>query len=597
MHAEIERVTQAIIERSRKTRQEYLDLLAQTQDLSPAASCLSCSNMAHVVAASPEGDKQRIAKRRGANIGIVTAYNDMLSAHQPLVTYPDHIKAVARKHGATAQVAGGVPAMCDGVTQGQPGMELSLFSRDVIAMATAVSLSHNVFDAVACLGVCDKIVPGMLMGALQFGHLPAVFIPAGPMPSGISNAEKAKIRQQFAAGEIDEEALFAAESASYHSPGTCTFYGTANTNQMMMEMLGAQLPSASFVNTGTPLRGVLTRVSIEKLLQAIANKVPLSEVVTEKSLVNAVVGLLATGGSTNHTLHLIAIARAAGIDLRWQDMADLSKHVPLLARVYPNGVADVNHFRDAGGLAFIVAELRSGGLLNEDVTTIMGEGLDAYSCEVDDDGEDVSWSTPVTGSRNTEVLRPVAEPFSAEGGLRVLTGNIGTGIVKTSAVDADKQSVTAPCRVFTSQQAVQHAFQQGELDCDVVIVVIGQGPAANGMPELHKLTPPLSVLQQKGFRVALVTDGRMSGASGKVLAGIHVTPEATRGGLIGHLRDGDVVTVDAQGDLLSVAVDEEELRKREPLPLDSEPPTLGRNIFASARAAVADADAGAGFIV
>ncbi|MBT8422691.1 MAG: phosphogluconate dehydratase, partial [Gammaproteobacteria bacterium] len=490
-----------------------------------------------------------------------------------------------------------VPAMCDGVTQGQPGMELSLFSRDVIAMATAVSLTHNVFDAVACLGVCDKIVPGMLIGALQFGHLPAVFIPAGPMPSGISNEEKAKVRQQFAAGEIDKDTLFAAESASYHSPGTCTFYGTANTNQMMMEMLGAQLPSASFVNTGTSLRGELTRVSVEQLLNAVDKKVPLSQVVTEKSLVNAVAGLLATGGSTNHTLHLIAIARAAGIDLRWQDMADMSRHVPLLARVYPNGIADVNHFRDAGGLAYIVSELRRGGLLNEDVTNLMGDGLDAYACEITEEGGALSWSAPIAESRNTDVLRPVAEPFSAEGGLRVLTGNIGTGIVKTSAIDDDKHSVTAPCRVFNSQQAVQQAFQDGELNCDVVVVVIGQGPAANGMPELHKLTPPLSLLQKKGFNVALVTDGRMSGASGKVLAGIHVTPEAAKGGLIGRLRDGDVVTVDANSDQLSVDVSDAELQAREPAPLASEPPTLGRNLFASARAAVADADAGAGFIV
>jgi len=365
---------------------------------------------------------------------------------------------------------------------------------------------------------------------------------------------------------------------------------------MMMELLGAQLPSASFVNTGTPLRGELTRLSIERLLQAVDNGVPLSHVVTEQSLVNAVVGLLATGGSTNHTLHLIAIARAAGIDLRWHDMAELSRHVPLLARVYPNGVADVNHMRDAGGIAFIVSELRSGGLLNEDVINIMGDGLDAYACEAQADGDSIAWSAPDAESRNTDVLRPVTEPFSEEGGLRVLSGNLGIGIVKTSAVDSDKQSVTAPCRVFSTQQAVQKAFQEGELDCDVVVVVIGQGPAANGMPELHKLTPPLSVLQQKGFKVALVTDGRMSGASGKVLAGIHVTPEAVRGGLIGRLRDGDVVTVDAHKDLLSVDVDVAELQSREPLPIEGEPLTLGRNLFASARAAVADADAGAGFI-
>lgn len=595
MHPEVQRVTETIISRSRESRQRYLDLLAQTQALSPAIGCLSCSNKAHAVAASPADEKPKIAHGRAPNIGIVTAYNDMLSAHQPLGTYPDVIKSVAREYGATAQVAGGVPAMCDGVTQGQPGMELSLFSRDVIAMATAVSLTHNVFNAVACLGVCDKIVPGMLMGALQFGHLPVVFIPAGPMPSGISNAEKARVRQLFAAGKIDEEELFKAESASYHSPGTCTFYGTANTNQMMMELLGAQLPSTAFVNTGTSLRDSLTRISVAKLLDAVSAGLPLAQVVTEQSLVNAVVGLLATGGSTNHTLHLVAIARAAGIDLRWQDMADLSRHVPLLARVYPNGSADVNHFRDAGGLAFIVSELRTAGLLNEDVVNLMGDGLDAYTREASV-GEGLSWSDSVTTSRNTDILRPVAEPFSEEGGLRVVSGNLGHGIVKASAVAPDQQSVTAPCRVFTSQQAVQQAFHAGELDCDVVVVVVGQGPAANGMPELHKLTPPLSVLQQRGHKVALITDGRMSGASGKVLAGIHITPEAAKGGAIGRLRDGDVVTIDARSDLLKVDVDESVLMSRELVVLEQEPPTLGRHMFANARTMVSGADLGADFI-
>lgn len=595
MHPEVQRVTETIIERSRPSREQYLELLSQTQSLSPAVGCLSCSNKAHAVAASPADEKLTIAHNRATNIGIVTAYNDMLSAHQPLGAYPDLIKAAAREYGATAQVAGGVPAMCDGVTQGQPGMELSLFSRDVIAMATAVSLTHNVFNAVACLGVCDKIVPGMLMGALQFGHLPVVFIPAGPMPSGISNAEKARVRQLFAAGKIGEEELFEAESASYHSPGTCTFYGTANTNQMMMELLGAQLPSTAFVNTGTTLRESLTRTSVAKLLDAVSARVPLAQVVTERSLVNAVVGLLATGGSTNHTLHLVAIARAAGVDLRWQDMADLSRHVPLLARVYPNGSADVNHFRDAGGLAFIISELRSAGLLNEDVVNLMGDGLDAYTREASVK-DSLAWSSPVKASRNTDVLRPVAEPFSEEGGLRVVSGNLGHGIVKTSAVAPDQQSVTAACRVFTSQQAVQQAFQAGELDCDVVVVVVGQGPAANGMPELHKLTPPLSVLQKRGFKVALITDGRMSGASGKVLAGIHITPEAAKGGAIGRLRDGDVVTVDAQGNLLKVDIDDAELMRRNPIKLAEEPPTLGRHLFAKARAVVSGADAGADFI-
>lgn len=597
MHPEVERITQSIIDRSQQTRRDYLDLLDKTQDLSPASSCLSCSNMAHVVAASPAEDKDSIAQSKAPNIGIVTAYNDMLSAHQPLATYPDFIKQVARENNATAQVAGGVPAMCDGVTQGQPGMELSLFSRDVIAMATAVSLTHNVFDAVACLGVCDKIVPGMLMGALQFGHLPAVFIPAGPMPSGISNAEKAKVRQQFALGEIDEIKLFEAESASYHSAGTCTFYGTANTNQMMMELLGAQLPGTSFINTGTPLRDELTRLSVVQLLQSLKDKVPLSKVVTEKSIVNAVIGLLATGGSTNHTLHLIAIAKSAGIQLTWQDMAELSKHIPLLARVYPNGSADVNHFRDAGGIAYIVSELRSNGLLNEDVVNLMGEGIASYTKEAlaSGNGESIGlkWSETVSQSRDTEVLRPVDEPFSTEGGIKLLNGNLGKAIVKVSAVAPEHQFITAPCKVFNSQAAVTEAFQAGELDRDVVVVLYGQGPAANGMPELHKLTPALSALQAKGFKVALLTDGRMSGASGKVLAAIHASPEASKGGAIGKLRDGDSVTIDAVNSFFGVHVEESVLNQREPLAIRQEPLTLGRNIFANSRLLVSDADQGA----
>ncbi|NND38104.1 MAG: phosphogluconate dehydratase, partial [Pseudomonadales bacterium] len=424
----IRKVTREIIERSKPSREAYLGMLDQTGAQSPAGSCLSCSNMAHVIAASPQDDKDSIATQKAPNIGIVTAYNDMLSAHQPLADYPDRIKSVARQHGATAQVAGGVPAMCDGVTQGQPGMELSLFSRDVIAMATAVSLTHNVFDAVACLGVCDKIVPGLLMGALQFGHLPAVFIPAGPMPSGISNAEKASVRKRFAAGEVDEIALFDVETKSYHSAGTCTFYGTANSNQLLMEMLGVQLPSTSFINTGTPLRDELTDASIQRLLQAAKNKLPLSTVVNEKSLVNAVVGLLATGGSTNHTLHLVAIAKAAGIDLRWSDMAELSAVVPLLARVYPNGSADVNHFRDAGGIAFVVQQLRNAGLLNQDTVNLMGEGLDAYTREPVSDNGKLSWSGPVIESRNADVLRASDDPFDAEGGIKLLEGNIGRAV-------------------------------------------------------------------------------------------------------------------------------------------------------------------------
>ncbi|MGB5324454.1 MAG: phosphogluconate dehydratase [Pseudomonadales bacterium] len=597
MHNDVEKITREIIERSKASREAYLDMLDNTEAQSPAGSCLSCSNMAHVIAASPAEDKDSIAQQKAPNIGIVTAYNDMLSAHQPLATYPDRIKNVAREHGATAQVAGGVPAMCDGVTQGQPGMELSLFSRDVIAMATAVSLTHNVFDAVACLGVCDKIVPGLLMGALQFGHLPAVFIPAGPMPSGISNSEKAHVRKQYAAGEVDEIALFDVEAKSYHSAGTCTFYGTANSNQLLMEMLGVQLPSTSFINTGTALRDELTDASIVRLLQAAKNKVPLSAVVTEKSLVNAVVGLLATGGSTNHTLHLVAIARAAGIDLRWSDMAVLSAVVPLLARVYPNGSADVNHFRDAGGIAFIVQQLRTAGLLNEDTINLMGEGLDAYTREPVRDGSKLGWSAPVSESRNEEVLRPAAEPFDTEGGIKLLEGNIGAAVVKISAVDPEFRAVTAPCVVFTTQKDMQDAFQAGELDRDVVVVVRFQGPAANGMPELHKLTPALSVLQDKGFKVALLTDGRMSGASGKVLAAIHVTPEAMHGGMIGKLRDGDVITVDANKGLMNVDATDSELAKRDQAVIPKFSQTLGRNLFTSERLHVGAEEAGASFIV
>ena len=588
MHSTVVKVTERIIQRSRRGREQYLAMLSATQDKSPASDCLSCSNMAHVIAASPDQDKQSIARHEQPNIGIVTAYNDMLSAHQPFATYPDFIKAEARKHAATAQVAGGVPAMCDGVTQGQPGMELSLFSRDVIAMATAVSLTHNVFDAVACLGVCDKIAPGMLMGALQFGHLPTVFIPAGPMPSGISNAEKARVRQQFALGEIDETALFAAESASYHSPGTCTFYGTANTNQMMMELLGLQLPSTAFVNTGTELREKLTALSVEKLL----NAAPLSEVVTEKSLVNACVGLLATGGSTNHTLHLVAIAKSCGIELSWHDMAELSAVVPLLAKVYPNGQGDVNHFREAGGLAFIVNELNRHGLLHDGLKNMMGEGLEPYSREAIAGDTQLEWSSTIAKTRNDEILRSVEAPFSKEGGIQVVEGVLGTAIVKVSAVDPVHQSITAPCRVFQSQADVTAAFKAGELDRDVVIVLTHQGPAANGMPELHKLTPALSALQDKGFKVALLTDGRMSGASGKILAAIHLTPETMRGGVIGKLRDGDVVTIDAKLQRLSVEVNEQALQARESVSALVEPQTLGRGIFANARAAAGNADLG-----
>ena len=599
MHNVVKQVTDHIVQRSQTTRQDYLQRLANTQSKSPPANCLSCSNMAHVVAASPESDKQSIAEHQSVNIGIVTAYNDMLSAHQPLATYPDRIKAVARTLGATAQVAGGVPAMCDGVTQGQPGMELSLFSRDVIAMATAVSLTHNVFDAVICLGVCDKIVPGMLIGALQFAHLPTVFIPAGPMHSGISNTEKALVRQQFVKGEVNEQVLFKAESASYHSPGTCTFYGTANSNQLLMEMLGVQLPSSSFVNTGTVLRDALTDESVKQLLArtSVDKPLPLSQVVTEKSLVNAIIGLLATGGSTNHTLHIIAMAKSAGIQITWEDFDALSKAVPLLARVYPNGSADVNHFRDAGGIAYLVHTLRQAGLLHEDVHNIMGEGLDAYEKEpVLKEGTALSWSTPVIESRNEDILRSTQKPFDQEGGIRLVAGNLGKAIVKASAVKPEYRKITAPCKIFHSQEALQQAFDKQELEQDFVAVVRFQGPAANGMPELHKMLPPLAVLQDQGYRVALITDGRMSGASGKVLAAIHVTPEAKQGGSIARLQDGDMLSIDAEKGILHVEVEESVLAAREAAEAPQADNTLGRHLFSQMRNMVSFAEAGASIL-
>lgn len=570
----------------------------------PAPDRLSCSNWAHVVAAESEADKKAIPAGQGANIGIVTAYNDMLSAHQPFATYPNIIKLVARTHGATAQVAGGVPAMCDGVTQGQPGMELSLFSRDVIAMATAVSLSHDVYDGILCLGVCDKIVPGLLIGALQFGHLPAVFVPAGPMPSGIPNRQKAMARQKFAAGEIDKSTLLETESASYHSAGTCTFYGTANTNQTLMEALGLQLAGTSFINPGTDLRTALTKESVVRLLnqtQKGSDYRPLAKVVTEQSVVNAMVMMMATGGSTNLTLHLIAMAGAAGIQINWQDMDSISRITPLLARVYPNGQADVNHFEQAGGLAYITNQLRSMGLLNEDVVNVMGQGLDAYECkpelvekEQNDQGL-LGWSAPVNNSGDTEILASADKPFASEGGMRMVTGNLGTGVVKVSAVDEQYQSIEAPCKIFETQDALKTAFDNGELNCDHISVVRFQGPAANGMPELHKLTPYLGILQDKGFKVALLTDGRMSGASGKVLSAIHVSPEAKSGGLLAYLQDGDMLRIDCQSGQISSLVSESDLRQRQAAQAPKSTNTLGRGLFENMRAVVSESTSGASF--
>jgi len=601
INSTVEAVTDAIRERSRPHRDRYLARLQQQLDAYPPRSTLSCGNLAHAYAACSLNDKQSIAGMQAPNIGIINAYNDMLSAHQPLQYYPDIIKDMAHQFGATAQVAGGVPAMCDGVTQGQPGMELSLFSREVIAMATAVSLSHNVFDAVLCLGVCDKIVPGMLIGALQFGCLPAGFIPAGPMPSGVPNKEKALVRQRYAQGKAGRDELLAVESASYHSPGTCTFYGTANSNQVMVEMLGVQLPGASFINPDDPLREALTRETVRRVLQAADNQQmsqSLGHMVSEASIVNAAVALLATGGSTNHTLHLVAIARAAGIILAWQDLDALSGVTPLLARVYPNGEADVNAFQYAGGMAYLVRELRSAGLLNEDVITLMGSGLDSFTKAPELDGQGgVKWTEQVTASLLPDVLRPCSRPFAAEGGLRVISGNLGEGIVKTSAVAGQHRFIDAPCRVFDSQQAVVEAFERNELQHDVIVVLRFQGPRANGMPELHQLTPCLGSLLDQGYQVALVTDGRMSGASGKVPAAIHMSPEALDGGPLARLRDGDRLILDTDHGSLAVVLDESEFLGRDPVrriaPADDLADSMGRNLFACFRAVASPARLGA----
>jgi phosphogluconate dehydratase len=596
MHPVVEQVTRNLRERSRPGREAYLDECRHTREQQPPKKRLSCGNIAHGYAACSEEEKRLIGGMETANLGIITAYNDMLSAHQPLAEYPDVIKRFARDMGGTAQVASGVPAMCDGVTQGQPGMDLSLFSRDVVAMATAVGLSHNLFDAAVCLGICDKIVPGMLIGALQFGHLPVAFIGSGPMSSGISNKTKADVRQRYAEGKADRDQLLAVESASYHSPGTCTFYGTANTNQVLMEMLGVQLPGSSFLHPNDPLREHLVKRTVMALMgsDARGGARPLCEVVTEASLVNAVVALLASGGSTNHTLHLVAIARAVGIDLTWQDMDRLSSVVPLLLRVYPNGSADINDFQDAGGMAFLIRELRAGGLLNEDVSNLLGDTLDPYchAPELKGSGE-VEWQEPVRRSRREDVLAPLSRPFSPEGGLRSLVGNLGQGVIKVSAVKEEHLKVKAPCRVFHSQEALKRAFEAGELDRDVVVVVRYQGPAANGMPELHKMTPYLGVLQDRGFRVALVTDGRMSGASGKVPAAIHVTPEAIQGGPIARLVDGDILKLDSVAGTLEVMVSEVEWEQRAASAAPPSEDSLGRGLFSVFRRSVTGAMLGA----
>jgi len=595
----IEAVTDRIRARSRDARRRYLDKIGALVEAGPRRAHLSCGNQAHAYAAMGD-DQSALAGAQMPNLGIVTAYNDMLSAHQPFENFPERIRDAARAAGATAQVAGGVPAMCDGVTQGQPGMELSLFSRDVIALAAGVGLSHNCFDAAVYLGVCDKIVPGLVIAAASFGHIPGVFLPAGPMTSGLPNDEKGKVRQQFAKGEVGRDTLMAAEMASYHGPGTCTFYGTANTNQMLMEFMGLHLPGASFVNPNTPLREALTEAGARRALAitALGNEfTPVAQVLDERAFVNGIVGLMATGGSTNLVLHLPAMARAAGVILDTQDFDDISGAVPLMAKVYPNGLADVNHFHAAGGLGYMIGELLSAGLLHPDTKTVAGQGLHRYTEEpVLQDGT-LTWRAGAGESLNDRILRPVADPFQATGGLKDLQGNLGRGVMKVSAVAPERHVIEARVRVFHDQADVKAAFQAGEFTEDTVIVVRFQGPRANGMPELHSLTPLLSVLQDRGLRVALVTDGRMSGASGKVPAAIHVCPEAAAGGPLARLRDGDVVRVDARaGTLDAVDVD---LAARSPATPDlaANGIGLGRELFEVFRATAGDAVSGAGVCV
>ncbi len=594
----IKDVTDRIAARSQDTRRDYLARIDAAKEAGVYRSSLSCGNLAHGFAACTPSEKAALAGNKTLNLGIVTSYNDMLSAHQPYQFYPDIIKEAAREMGATAQVAGGVPAMCDGVTQGQPGMDLSLFSRDVIAMSTAIALSHNMFDAGVYLGICDKIVPGLVIGALTFGHLPAVFVPAGPMPSGIPNDEKAKVRQLYAEGKVGRAELLEAESKSYHSAGTCTFYGTANSNQMLMEIMGLHLPGASFVNPGTPLRDALTREATKRALSLTAQGneyTPIGHIVDEKAIVNGLVGLHATGGSTNHTMHLIAMAAAAGLQVTWDDMSDLSDATPLLARVYPNGVADVNHFHAAGGMGFMIRELLEGGYLHEDVKTVWGSGLSNYTVEAKLIEDKLAFEPAPAESALPKVLTSVKTPFQQTGGLKLLTGNLGRSVIKVSAVKPEHRVVEAPARVFHSQDGLQAAFKAGELTGDFIAVVRFSGPKALGMPELHKLTPSLGILQDRGFKVALLTDGRMSGASGKVPAAIHMTPEAVDGGPISKIRDGDMIRLDANEGTLTFLGDEKEFFSRTPALEDLRPQHfgMGRELFAGFRSLVGVADRGA----
>ncbi|SHO60607.1 6-phosphogluconate dehydratase [Pseudoxanthobacter soli DSM 19599] len=599
LHERIGEVTERIARRSHDARARYLERIDKAVSATPKRSKLGCANLAHGFAACGPSDKHDLREGTVPNLAIVTAYNDMLSAHQPYEGYPALIRKAANEVGAVAQVAGGVPAMCDGVTQGEAGMELSLFSRDVIALSTAVALSHQMFDAAVYLGICDKIVPGLVIGALSFGHLPAVFVPAGPMTSGLPNDEKSRIRQLYAEGKVGRDALLEAESQSYHGPGTCTFYGTANSNQMLMEIMGLHLPGSSFVNPNTPLREELTRAAARRALglTALGNEfTPVGRLFDEKVVVNGVVGLHATGGSTNHTIHLIAMAAAAGITLTWEDFSDLAEAVPLLTRIYPNGKADVNHFQAAGGMGFLIRELIGAGLLHKDVKTVWGTGLDGYAIEpMLDEAGGLTWREAETESRDTAILRGVGEAFQPTGGLKVLKGPLGHAVIKTSAVAHERHVIEAPARVFHSQEELQQAFRAGSLTGDFIAVVRFQGPKANGMPELHKLMPPLGVLQDRGQRVALVTDGRMSGASGKVPAAIHVTPEAVDGGPIAKIQDGDVIRLDAVTGRLEILVEDHIWAQRLPAVADLSTSAfgVGRELFAPLRASVGAADKGA----
>jgi phosphogluconate dehydratase len=598
VNAVIAAVTEKIVQRSSATRRLYLERMEAQRAVQPKRKTLGCANLAHGFAACNAEDKTLLRYGEGPNLAIVTSYNDMLSAHQPFERYPELIREAAREAGGTAQVAGGVPAMCDGVTQGETGMELSLFSRDVIALSTAIALSHQMFDAAVYLGVCDKIVPGLLIGALSFGHLPAIFIPAGPMMSGLANAEKAKIRQLYTEGKVGREALLEAESQAYHGPGTCTFYGTANSNQMLMEIMGLHLPGSTFINPNTKLRDEITRAATRRALAitALGNEyTPVGQVIDERAVVNGVVGLLATGGSTNHTIHLIAMAAAAGISLTWDDLAELSQAVPLLTRIYPNGQADVNHFNAAGGMGFLIRELLGAGLLHRDVKTVWGSGLDGYLVEPRLGEDGLTWTEAAHRSADETILRGTGLPFQPTGGLALLSGNLGRAVIKTSAIPADRHVIEAPARVFHSQAELHKAFRDNELTGDVIAVVRFQGPKANGMPELHKLMPPLAVLQDRGQRVALVTDGRLSGASGKVPGAIHVTPEAADGGPIARIRDGDRIRLDATTGRLEVLVAEAELASRAPATpdLSANGWGVGRDLFASFRHHAGRADQGA----